>query len=272
MNPSISKSILNLFDNYNDYLLSKNICLILKKEYNTDNIQPKSLILITNIVSKYIETLSHQIKNCTELAGREEPNIIDVLFALLLKSNKKQSDIYLYMEKKNPEKNLEFNINMTKILSNEENKRKNYLEELNCINVPKSNCINKTLLNMIPKNLRYFPREFTLKSSDNILDKNDKYNKEKNEIKKLEKKNLEDIISGNEYYDVNNKNKGVKGYINVLNIYDDIVKELNQYNDSNEIKINSELFGQQFFEGNLQEEHKDNENDIKGLNNMIIDN
>ena len=175
------------------------------------------------------------------------------------------------MEKKNQEKNLEFNIDMKKILSNEENKRKNYLEELNCINVPKSNCINKTLLNMIPKNLRYFPREFTLKSSDNILDKNDKYNKEKNEIKKLEKKSLEDIISGNAYYDVNKKNKSVKGYINVLNIYDDIVKELNQYNDSNEIKINPELFGQQFFEGNLQEEHKDNENDIKGLNNMIID-
>jgi len=281
MDSSISNSIFNKFNNYSDYLLSKNICFFLQKEYGIEEISQSSLLLLTKVVSIFIEKLSHSIKNCTELAGREESNIIDVLFTLLLKSNKNQNNILSYVEKKLSQQNSINNynineyINIKRLNEEEEKKRNNYLEELNCIHVPQSNCINKTLLNVIPKNLRYFPREFTLKYSENILEKNDETIKEKNEIKKLEKKNLEGIISGNGYYDINQKNKNDKGYINLLNIYNDIVKELGHnlsQNDDNNIRTNSELFGQKFFFNRFLDDHKDNEIENKGIgeNNINI--
>ena len=282
MNSSISNSIFNKFNNYNDYLLSKNIGLILQKEYNIDEINQQSLLLLTKTVSNFIEDISYKIKNCTELAGREESNIIDILFTLLLKNNKNQRDILSYVDKKLMEKNNNINnynineyIDVKKLNENEEKRRMNYLEELNCIHVPHSNCINKTLLNVIPKNLRYFPREFTLKYSENILEKNDETTKEKNEIKKLEKKNLEGIISGNGYYDINQKNKNDKSYINLLNIYNEIAKELGHnlsQNDDNNIRATSELFGQKFYFRKFQDEHKDNEIENKGIGEQNINN
>ena len=282
MNSPISNSIFNNFNSYNDYLLSKNICLILQQEYNIEEICPQSLLLLTKTLSNYIEELSHKIKNCTELAGREESNIIDILFTLLLKNNKNQKNISSYIDKKLSENNKNYNINnyinIKQLNEEEEKRRMNYLEELNCIHVPHSNCINKTLLNVIPKNLRYFPREFTLKYSENILEKNEETTKEKNEIKKLEKKNLEGIISGNGYYDLNQKNKNEKGYINLLNIYNEIVKELGhnlaQNEDDNNIRTNNELFGQKFYFRKYQDEHKDNEieNKVIGDNNININN
>ena len=281
MESSISNSIFNKFNSYNDYLLSKNICLFLQKEYGIEEISQSSLLLLTKVISNFIEKLSHSIKNCTELAGREESNIIDILFTLLLKSNKNQNNILSYVEKKLSQQNNINNynineyINIKKLNEEEEKKRNNYLEELNCIHVPQSNCINKTLLNVIPKNLRYFPREFTLKYSENILEKNDETIKEKNEIKKLEKKNLEGIISGNGYYDINQKNKNDKGYINLLNIYNDIVKELGHnlsQNDDNNIRTNSELFGQKFFFNRFLDDHKDNEIENKGIGDNNISN
>ena len=279
MDSSISNSIFNKFNSYNDYLLSKNICLILQKEYGIEEISQPSLLLLTKAISNFIEKFCYSIKNCTELAGREESNIIDILFTLLLKSNKNQNTILCYIEKKLSQQN-NFNnynineyINLKKLNEDEEKKRNNYLEELNCIHIPHSNCINKTLLNVIPKNLRYFPREFTLKYSENILEKNDETIKEKNEIKKLEKKNLEGIISGNGYYDINQKNINDKGYINLLNIYNDIVKELGHnltQNDDNNIRTSSELFGQKFFFNRLLDDHKDNEIENKGIGDNHI--
>jgi len=279
MNSPISNSIFNNFNSYNDYLLSKNLCLILQQEYGIEEISPQSLLLLTKTVSNYIEELSHKIRNCTELAGREQSNIIDILFTLLLKHNKSQKSIVSYIEKKQTQNNNNYNINeyvnVKKLNEEEEKRRMNYLEELNCIHVPQSNCINKTLLNLIPKNLRYFPREFTLKYSENILEKNEETTKEKNEIKKLEKKNLEGIISGNGYYDINQKNKNEKGYINLLSIYNEIVKELGHnysQNNDNDINTTSELFGQKFYFRKFQEDHKDNEGENKGIGDNNINN
>ena len=279
MNSLISNSIFNNFNSYNDYLLSKNICLILQQDYKIEEISPQSLLLITKTLSNFIEELSHKIKNCTELAGREESNIIDILFALILKNNKTQYNILSYVEKNLSQNNNNYSINdfinVKQLKENEEQKRRNYLEELNCIHVPQSNCINKSLLNAIPKNLRYFPREFTLKYSENILEKNEETTKEKNEIKKLEKKNLEGIISGNGYYDINQKNKNDKSYINLLNIYNEIVKELGHnlsQNDDNNFSSRTELFGQKFYFRKLQDEHKDNEIENKGIGDNNINN
>ena len=282
MNSPISNSIYNRFNSYYDYLLSKNISLIILQEYNIEEINLDSLLLITRILSNFIEELSYKIKSCTELAGREESNIIDILFTLLIKNNKNQKTILTYIDKKLTEgkesvSNHSINeyIDVKKLNENEEKRRMNFLEELNCIHISQSNCINKTLLNVIPKNLRYFPREFTLKYSENILEKNDETTKEKNEIKKLEKKNLEGIISGNGYYDINQKYKNDKSYINLLNIYNEIVKELGHnlsQNDDNNFSSRTELFGQKFYFRKLQDEHKDNEIENKGIGDNNINN
>ena len=268
MTSPISTSILNKFNSYNDFLLSKNICLFLQKEYGIEQISKPSLLLLTKTVSNFIEELAHKIKNTTELAEREESNIIDVLFTFLLKNNKHQKDIIEYINKrttdeliKNKNYSIKEIINVKKLREEEENKRINYLKEFNCIYVPQSNCIDKTLLNSIPKNLRYFPREFTLKHSENLLDKTEETIKEKNEIKKLEKKSLEQIISGNSYYESDQKNKNEKGYINMLNLYNEIVKKLEHNLSSNDYSNKNEIFGQRFFFRNYQDEHKDSENE-----------
>ena len=268
MTSPISTSILNKFNSYNDFLLSKNICLFLQKEYGIEQISKPSLLLLTKTVSNFIEELAHKIKNTTELAEREESNIIDVLFTFLLKNNKHQKDIIEYINKrttdeliKNKNYSIKEIINVKKLREEEENKRINYLKEFNCIYTPQSNCIDKTLLNSIPKNLRYFPREFTLKHSENLLDKTEETIKEKNEIKKLEKKSLEQIISGNSYYESDQKNKNEKGYINMLNLYNEIVKKLEHNLSSNDYSNKNEIFGQRFFFRNYQDEHKDSENE-----------
>ena len=259
----ISDEILSKIENYNEYLLSKNICLIIQQKYGAEKINTKSLILLTKVLSNFITDLSHNIKKCTELAGREESNIIDLLFTLSFK-NKTQQSLLSYIKadsiQSNTNKKFDELYNMKSILANEEKQRMKILEELNCIHVPNSNCINKSVLASIPKSLRYFPREFTLKNSENIIENNEKGIKEKNEIKKLEKKNLEEIISGNNYYEINQRNNVNKGddfkCVDLVSSYDEIIKELNN---------NNELFGQKFNLRKFQDEHKENETDNKGI-------
>ena len=278
MSSSITNSIFNKFNSYNDYLLSKNICLFLQKEYGIEQISVPSLLLLTKTVTNYIEELVHRIRNTTELAEREESNIIDILFTLLLKNNKNQKNIVEYIDKKMiEEKNKDKNYSMKeyldikKINEDEEKERINNLKELNCIHVPQSNCINKTLLNAIPKNLRYFPREFTLKHSENTLKNTEAAIKEKNEIKKLEKKSLEKIISGHDYYDIEHKNQDEKGYINLLNLYNDIVKKLEHNLSNNEYSRNkAELFGKRFYMKNFEDERKDSEIDNRNIGDNDI--
>ena len=278
MSSSITNSIFNKFNSYNDYLLSKNICLFLQKEYGIEQISVPSLLLLTKTVTNYIEELVHRIRNTTELAEREESNIIDILFTLLLKNNKNQKNIVEYIdekmiEEKNKDKNYSMKeyLDIKKINEDEEKERINNLKELNCIHVPQSNCINKTLLNAIPKNLRYFPREFTLKHSENTLKNTEAAIKEKNEIKKLEKKSLEKIISGHDYYDIEHKNQDEKGYINLLNLYNDIVKKLEHNLSNSEYSRNkTELFGQRFYMKNFEDERKDSEIDNRNIGDNDI--
>ena len=278
MSSPITNSIFNKFNSYNDYLLSKNICLFLKKEYGIEQISVPSLLLLTKTITNYIEELVHRIRNTTELAEREESNIIDILFTLLLKNNKNQKNIVEYIDKKiieekNKDKNYSMReyLDIKKINEDEEKERINNLKELNCIHVPQSNCINKTLLNAIPKNLRYFPREFTLKHSENTLKNTEAAIKEKNEIKKLEKKSLEKIISGHDYYDIEHKNQDEKGYINLLNLYNDIVKKLEHNLSNSEYSRNkTELFGQRFYMKNFEDERKDSEIDNRNIGDNDI--
>ena len=259
------------FNCYNDYILSKNICMILK-QFGFEKINKSTLLLLSGAITTFIEIITIKSKKYTELSGRMETNMIDLLYSLI-QNNITQNSIITYITNSKIKEIKKIEIN--NIIELEKKERFSLLKQLNCINVPKSYIIPKKLLDAIPKNLRYFPREFTLKYSENILEKNDETIKEKNEIKKLEKKNLEGIISGNGYYDINQKNKNDKGYINLLNIYNDIVKELGHnlsQNDDNNIRTNSELFGQKFFFNRFLDDHKDNEIENKGIGDNNISN
>ena len=94
-----------------------------------------SLLLLTKTVSNFIGKLSHSIKNFTELAGREESNIIDILFSLLLKSHKNQNTILSYIEKKLFQQN---NINNNNINEYMDIKKLNEEEEKKEINILKN--------------------------------------------------------------------------------------------------------------------------------------
>ena len=72
---------------------------------------------------------------------------------------------------------------------------------------------------------------------------------------------MEQIISGNSYYESDQKNKNEKGYINMLNLYNEIVKKLEHNLSSNDYSNKNEIFGQRFFFRNYQDEHKDSENE-----------
>jgi hypothetical protein len=225
----------NIFNNYYDYALTKNICILLN-QYGFEKTNNKTLFLLKNIIQSFIEKISIKCKNFAELSSRLEINMFDILFTLL-EFNINQEKIINYINKSKLKDINNFNIKEKEI----EREKKNFelLKKLNCINVSNNLIINKNIYEVIPKHLRYFPREFTLKNTENIIDKNETFTKKKNEIKKIEKKNLEDIISSNDYYDNSKKN-----FINIdfFPSFNEIIKNINK-NDSKEI-----MFGKRFRE------------------------
>jgi hypothetical protein len=228
----------NIFNNYYDYALTKNICILLT-QFGFEKTNNKTLFLLKNIIHSLIENISIKCKTFSELSSRLEINMFDILFTLL-EFNINQEKIINYINNSKFKDINNFNIKEKEI----EKEKKNFLllKKLNCINVPNSLIINKNIYDVIPKHLRYFPREFTLKNTENIIEKNETFIKKKNEIKKIEKKNLEDIISSNDYYDNSKKN-----FINIdfFPFFNEITKNINNEskNESKEI-----MFGKRFRE------------------------
>ena len=71
-----------IFNSYNDYVLSKNICMILK-QFGYQKINKNSLLLLTGTLNFFIEMITIKSKQFTELSGRVETNMIDLLFSLI---------------------------------------------------------------------------------------------------------------------------------------------------------------------------------------------
>ena len=249
------------FNCYNDYILSKNICMILK-QFGFEKINKSTLLLLSGAITTFIEIITIKSKKYTELSGRMETNMIDLLYSLI-QNNITQNSIITYITNSNIKEIKKIEIN--NIIELEKKERFSLLKQLNCINVPKSYIIPKKLLDAIPKNLRYFPREFTLRSSENIIEKNQKFKKRNNEIKKIEKKDLENIISSNEYYDLSKKRNRQIKEIDIIPLYNEITKNLNEH-----IQYENGLFGKRF---KLKDEKEKNEEKMKEKeNNINLDN
>lgn len=215
------------YDKYSSYLLSKNICQILD-QFDYKTIDKDSLFLLTNVTMSYIESLAIKAKSYTELSGRIEVNLIDLFFTLIQRGIE-QKDIIDYIARTSIKSTQNFCV--FKQYQSEESKRVSLLKRLNSTNVNGSVSINKAIVPSIPKNLRYFPRDFALKSTNNTIELNEGFLKKKKEIKSIEKKSIEDIISSNSYYDMNKKQSRHKA-IDIMSIFNEISKTANEDNMS----------------------------------------
>lgn len=224
------------FDTYTNYLLSKNLCQMLK-EYNYKKIDKRALFLLTNIAKSYIENITTRAKNYTELSGRLEVNLLDLFYSLLASDNVDQEYLLNYIH--NSKLQCIMPLHIQKQYSNEEQKRFLLLKKLNSANVCDSSVIPRSLLNSIPKSLRYFPRDFALQSSENIIEPNEQFNQKKKEMKSIEKKSIEDIISSNSYYDMSKKHSRATKNVDILSYFTEIAK-------SNTEDKENVLFGKRF--------------------------
>jgi len=98
------------------------------------------------------------------------------------------------------------------------------MKKINTNNVVKSNALPEHILTAIPKCLHIFPRDFALKETEVKLEMNEENKKERNAIKNLEKKSLEEIISSNNYYDLSKKHTKRKASIDINSLFSDIIK------------------------------------------------
>jgi hypothetical protein len=86
------------------------------------------------------------------------------------------------------------------IFDSEEKERNSLIKKINSNNVTTTNAISEQIVNSIPKPLRMFPRDFALKETEIKLDLNEESKKTRANVKNIEKKSLEEIISSNTYY------------------------------------------------------------------------
>ena len=104
--------------------------------------------------------------------------------------------------------------------------------------------------------MRYFPRDFALKKSENIIDLSESIQKKKKDIKSIEKKSIEDIISSNSYYDMSKKHSRKNKNVDIISYFTEIAKFNNEDKESNR-------FGKRF---KMKDSEIKNPNPIKNVN------
>ena len=104
--------------------------------------------------------------------------------------------------------------------------------------------------------MRYFPRDFALKKSENIIDLSESIQKKKKDIKSIEKKSIEDIISSNSYYDMSKKHSRKNKNVDIISYFTEIAKFNNEDKESNR-------FGKRF---KMKDSEIKNPNPIQNVN------
>lgn len=239
----------NSIEEYLNLALAKNICLFLSK-YNITSIDRRSLFALTSATKHFITTIAIKAKHYSELSNRLETNMLDLFSSLLSSSNISQSSLISYMNTPSPITTCELpNMNLSLEFSLSHQRTLFLLKQLNCVNVPfieNTLSISENTLSAIPPNLKYFPRQFALSSSIESVERSKQHTKSeqiKKEIKSIEKKSIEDIISSNSYYDMSKKQARQKRYVDIIALYNDIVKEGNcEANSTNA----DNMFGKRF--------------------------
>lgn len=207
------------FENFQDYLLSINIAQI-AREFGFKKVGMNSIYLLTQLLKKYIKDLSSRARDYSELAGRSEANLIDVLNVLNERQITKESIVRYTKDSK-----LKFQFNkrmyISKIFACEYSDRQNFIRKINQNNVCSSTAVSDSLISLIPKPIRYFPREFALVQTEN-KNEGEMLEEKKSKIKNIEKKSLEEIISSNNYFDNLSKKHKRKNSLDLNMLFDNV--------------------------------------------------
>ena len=231
-----------IFENYKDYLLSLNIAQI-SREFGFKKLGMNSFYLLTNVVRRFIEKISIDTQKQVEDSGRNECNIIDILYTLLDDKNISQKDILLYINSSKIDKTFTKNNYIHKLFNHEEKERNNLIKKINYstikIKEPEDYDtinLNPDLINAIPPMLRYFPMEYKkggigdgnesdenqkkINIINNMLE--DNKNKKDSGLTLNERKNVEELNNTANYFDMSKKHTFHKKNIDFSKIFNNV--------------------------------------------------
>ena len=229
-----------IFENYKDYLLSLNIAQI-SREFGFKKLGKNSFYLLTNVIRRFIEKISSDTQRHVEASGRNECNIIDLLYTLLDEKNINQTDILYYINSSKIKYDFTKANYLHKIYNTEEKERNNLIKKINISSVKIRNeddfsqiNLNSNLIKAIPPMLRYFPPEYgkggleTIEGDENMKKINminnmleDNRNKRLNSIGFNERKTIEELNNAN-YFDMSKKHSFHKNNIDLSQIFNNI--------------------------------------------------
>ena len=231
-----------IFENYKDYLLSLNIAQI-SREFGFKKLGKNSFYLLTNIIRRFIEKISVDTQKQVEASGRNECNIIDLLYTLLDDKNITQNDIMYYINSSKIKYDFTKANYLHKLFITEEKERNNLIKKINISSVKVKDendfsqiNLNTELIKAIPPMLRYFPPEYGKGSLETVEgDENQKKNNiinnmlEDNKNKRLnsgiglnERKTVEELNNAANYFDMSKKHSFHKNNIDLSKIFNNI--------------------------------------------------
>ena len=233
-----------IFENYKDYLLSLNIAQI-SREFGFKKLGMNSFYLLTNVIRKFIEKISVDTQKQVEDSGRNDCNIIDILYTLLDNKDISQKDIMLYINSSKIKNEFTKNNYIHKLFNSEEKERNNLIKKINYSSLKikdeqdfDSINLNPNLIRAIPPMLRYFPLEYKkgglgdgneddenqkkINIINNMLE--DNKNKKMNSGLALnERKNVEELNNTANYFDMSKKHSFHKKNIDFSKIFNNVI-------------------------------------------------
>ena len=229
-----------IFEDYKDYLLSLNIAQI-SREFGFKKLGKNSFYLLTDVIRRFIEKISSDTQRNVEASGRNECNIIDLLYTLIDERNINQNDILYYINSSKIKYDFTKANYLHKIYSTEEKERNNLIKKINMSSVKIKDKedfstinLNSDLIKAIPPMLRYFPPEYgkdrletgegdeNLNMINNLLD--DNKNKRLNSgVAINERKTVEELNNTANYFDMSKKHSFHKNNIDLSHIFNNVI-------------------------------------------------
>jgi len=231
-----------IFEDYKDYLLSLNIAQI-SREFGFKKLGKNSFYLLTDVIRRFIEKISSDTQKNVEASGRNECNIIDLLYTLIDEKNINQNDILYYINSSKIKYDFTKANYLHKIYSTEEKERNNLIKKINVSSVKIKDKedfstinLSSDLIKAIPPMLRYFPPEYgkdrletgegdenlkKINMINNLLD--DNKNKRLNSgVAINERKTVEELNNAANYFDMSKKHSFHKNNIDLSKIFNNV--------------------------------------------------
>jgi len=231
-----------IFEDYKDYLLSLNIAQI-SREFGFKKLGKNSFYLLTDVIRRFIEKISSDTQKNVEASGRNECNIIDLLYTLIDEKNINQNDIMYYINSSKIKYDFTKANYLHKIYSTEEKERNNLIKKINMSSVKikdkedfSSINLSSDLIKAIPPMLRYFPPEYgkdrletgegdenlkKINMINNLLDDN-KNKKLNSGVAINERKTVEELNNAANYFDMSKKHSFHKNNIDLSKIFNNV--------------------------------------------------